>query len=831
MKKLEEYNQKRRFDKTSEPKGQSQQDRLPKAELRFVVQRHWARREHYDFRLEWNGVLLSWAVPKGPSYNPADKRLAVEVEPHPFDYRNFEGVIPKGEYGGGVVMIWDEGRWSPKSDVQDGLTKGSLKFELNGTRLKGKWALMRMQRKDGDAKDNWLLLKEKDKYAQDENGISQFDTSVRTGRTKSEIERGEQNMLAKNPFDKTAAQLAKLVDKAPKNGNWVYEQKYDGYRILAYIEENNTRLVSRNDNDYTQRLKAIADALTDWAKGRAMVLDGEAVVIDEEGKTNFQALQNYMKNPKGNELAYAVFDILALEGEDLRGKKLLERKAILEEIMADATDNIYFSRHIQGDGGKYFSSACDLRLEGIIGKKSDSIYSGSRNGDWIKLKCYKRQEFVIGGYTLSDKKAEGISSLLLGYYENKDLIFCGRVGTGFTQRSMKELAKIFSEIQQDKPPFKSVAKARSNEQIFWLQPKYVAEIQFAEWTQENVLRQPSFLGLRDDKKPFQVTKELVSESKSMDKEKVETTEDAIMEENKSIVKGIKKPGKEQKDSVLGISISSPDKIIFENPQVKKIQVIEYYAEVAERMLPYVANRLISAVRCPRGADQDCFFKKHPTQNAKEVKIFSVTTNDGEEDYYYIDDAAGLVYEAQMGTLEFHTWGSRIDSLEMPDTMVFDLDPDEGMELAQVRQGVMDLKSVLDKLSLQSFLKVSGGKGYHVVVPFEPSVDWQAFSAFAKNIAEFMENNWQDRYTSNIRKEKRKGKIFIDWVRNGRGATSIAPYSLRARAGAKVALPIFWEELDTISPNGIDMSLALARQKSNDPWKDFNKTKQKLKSHI
>lgn len=825
--KLAAYNKKRRFDKTAEPEGKEGQNGEA-GDLRFVVQRHWARREHFDFRLEWNGALLSWAVPKGPSYNPADKRLAVEVEPHPIEYRNFEGVIPKGEYGGGVVMIWDEGYWQPHGDVDEALRQGSLKFSLSGARLNGKWALVLLRQEEGEAEKNWLLLKEKDAFIHNDDGISQFQTSVRTGRTATEIEKGEGNMLPKNPFDKTDVQLAKLEDKAPQSGDWVYEPKYDGYRIIAYVEGTKAKLLSRNDNDYSLRLKSIADALVHFSKGRAMVLDGEAVIIDEVGKSDFQALQNHMKNPKGDELTYAIFDILALDGDDLRGRPLLERKAILEDLMKDAPQNLYYSRHIEGDGNKYFASACSLRLEGIIGKKIDSIYSGTRNGDWIKLKCYKRQEFVIGGYTLSEKNTEGISSLVLGYYEGKDLIYCGRAGTGFTQRNMKELEKIFSSIKRQTTPFKSVTKSKNNETIFWLKPNFVAEIQFAEWTKEGLLRQPSFLGLRDDKDHFSITKETVSDTYINLNKELDTKQNISSQENKSVVKGIKKPEKENKDTVLGVSISSPDKIVYTNPEVKKIQVIEYYAAVAERMLPFVDNRLISAVRCPRGAAQDCFFKKHPAPNSKYITVFSLDTEQGKEDYYYIQNAEGLVYEAQMGTLEFHVWGSRIETLEKPDIMVFDLDPDEGMELSQVRQGVKDLKSVLDGLSLVSFLKVSGGKGYHIVVPFESFVDWEIFSSFAKSIAEYMQKNWQDRYTSNIRKDRRKGKIFIDWARNGRGATSVAPYSLRARAGAKVALPISWKELDSTTPDGISMSEALSRLQQHDPWKDFFEVKQRLK---
>ncbi len=390
---LYEYNQKRNFEKTIEPEGKTQDS---EEYLKFVVQHHMARRDHYDLRLEWMGVLLSWAVPKGPSYNTQDKRLAVKVEDHPLEYRNFEGAIPKGEYGGGVVMLWDEGFWEPYGNVEEGLRKGELKFVLKGRRLKGKWALIRWKLKSGEKADNWLLLKEKDEYVKMEDGIAGFTTSIRTGRTMAEIEKGEAEKLIRNPFSKVDVQLAQLVSKVPKGEEWLYELKYDGYRIIAFVEGHSVRLMTRNGNDYIGRFHDIAASLIDFAAGRAMVLDGEMVITDQSGKTDFQALQNYIKNPKTKNLTYIVFDILALDGKDLREYPLIDRKEILEALMKDAPDNLYYSRYIRGNGQESFDAACKTGMEGIVGKKADSVYSGTRNGDWIKLKCDKRQEFVIG---------------------------------------------------------------------------------------------------------------------------------------------------------------------------------------------------------------------------------------------------------------------------------------------------------------------------------------------------------------------------------------------------------------------------------------------------
>ena len=401
---LEEYQQKRNFEHTFEPQGSDVYTSASLDNLSFVVQHHLARRDHYDFRLEWKGVLLSWAVPKGPSYNPSDKRLAIQVEDHPYEYKNFEGLIPKGEYGGGTVMLWDEGYWKPQYDVNDGLEKGVLKFELFGKRLKGNWALIRLEQKEGETKQNWLLLKEKDEYTLKEDGIASYDTSIRTGRTMQEIEKGTDEKFIKNPISHIDVQLAKLVDQVPKSGDWLYEIKYDGYRIVAFVEGNNALLITRNGKDFSKHFADIALSLSSWANGRAMILDGEMVVTDRQGKTDFQALQNYMKSPKDNNLTYIVFDLLALDGKDLREQPLTERKQILQDLMKDAPDNIHYSQHVEGSGKQSFEAACELGMEGIIGKKANSKYSGTRKGDWIKIKCANRQELVIGGYTRSDKR-------------------------------------------------------------------------------------------------------------------------------------------------------------------------------------------------------------------------------------------------------------------------------------------------------------------------------------------------------------------------------------------------------------------------------------------
>lgn len=806
--KLGTYNRKRNFSLTPEPPGVAEES---SEQLRFAIQHHRARADHYDLRLEWDGALLSWAVPKGPSYNPRDKRLAVQVEDHPLPYRHFEGTIPQGEYGGGTVMLWDEGFWEPWGDVKADLRQGELKFFLSGRRLKGAWVLVRLKAKSDESNHNWLLIKERDDFARTESGFSGNEESIRTGRSMDEIARDSSERLTRNPFHHAAVQLAKLVSKAPGGDEWLYEVKYDGYRALAYLEENHTLLVSRNGKDYTDRFLPLAASLADWANGRAMVLDGELVIADTQGKTSFQSLQSYLRAPQGLRPTYMAFDLLALDGADLRGRPLRERKQLLATLLQPAPGNVHYSNHVTGQGEDSLRAACELHLEGIVGKRAESVYSGTRNGDWVKLKCFQRQEFVIGGYTRSEKKADGISSLLLGVYHDDRLVYAGRAGSGLGERTAKDLCVAFSELERDASPFVESPKPRAREHRAWLEPRLVAEIQFTEWTEDHLLRHPSFKGLRADKDPRDVHRENADDQPIAPDQRRGT----MKNDSTGVV-------------IEGIGVTNPRKKMFGPHGASKEDVVRYYARVSSRMLPYIKRRILSIVRCPAGAGSSCFYRKHPGSNGKDVISVHVPGNDGEpEEYFYIDRAAGLISEAQMDTLEFHVWGSRIDSLEKPDLMVFDLDPDEGLGLDAVRQGVRDLKEVLDELALTTFLKTSGGKGYHVVIPFEPTASWDAFHDFARRVAQAMEQRWPDRYTSNVRKAQRKGKIFIDWIRNGRGATSVAPYSLRARDGAPVAMPITWGELDEVAPGDIDMAEALTRIAADDPWDGFFDISQSL----
>ncbi len=840
MKKLQKYHQKRNFDKTDEPVGQKR-TRKSGTPI-FVVQHHIARKDHFDFRLEWKGALLSFAVPKGPSYNSKDKRLAVQVEDHPIDYADFEGTIPKGEYGGGTVMLWDEGNFSALNNFSKGLKKGVLKFELFGKRLRGKWTLVKMD----DEHKNWLLIKEVDEFAKDSPSIEQFVTSVKTGRTMEEISKDEKvedgkkiektqkkeaktskktekkNKIQKNPFEKFDFQLCTLVKNVPEDDKFVYEVKYDGFRIGCFAQNGDVKLLTRNKVDYTSKLQSLAKSLCRLSQGRSFVVDGEVIVPDGVGRPDFQALQNALKRGEEEKIVYMIFDILALDGVDLRKKSFSERKEILKTLLQGSNANLCYVEHFEGSGKNFFKAVLKLGLEGVVAKRKKSQYVGGRNDDWQKIKCRPSQEFVVCGFLSSDKKE--LSALVLGCYLNDRLIFVGKCGTGFDERESKELLQKFHKLKSEKCPFESAGndafeKSCKGEKICWLKPKFVVQIEYAQMSRDGILRQASFKGLRDDKS----AKEVVFENPKNDAKNEKTLKKP--EKNQ---KNGKKSAKKNVFSVFGVEISHPNKMIFKKEKISKKDVALFYEKVSARMFQFVKDRPMSVVRCSKSLS-DCFYKKHPTVEKTSVGKISIQNDDGEnQEYFFLKDKDALLEQVQLGTLEFHIWGAKAQSIEKPDYMVFDLDPDEKLGLEKVRQGVKDLKKILDGLKLKSFLKTSGGKGYHICVPLMPNSDWNSFHDFAENVAKLMEKKWPERYTTNIRKENRKGKIFVDFMRNTRGATSVAPYSLRARAGAKVSTPIFWSELEKIAPDQIDMSEAIARLNKVDPWRDFFSVKQKLK---
>ena len=785
---LNEYDKKRDFSKTPEPKGEK---RSSKKDLIFVVQKHAASRLHYDFRLEWDGVLLSWAVPKGPSYNPADKRLAVEVEPHPYDYREFEGIIPAGEYGGGTVMIWDEGTWEPQPeyDFAKGLTDGSIKIILHGTRLKGKWALVRMKPRTKEEDKNWLLIKERDDEAMSSVGIDRYSTSVKTGKTMEQIAAG-------NEEESYEVQLATLREKPPAGEHWIHELKYDGYRMVADVNHEKVRLYTRNHQDYTDKFPAIVKELASW--DTRAVMDGE-IIVAVDGRSNFQALQNHLKTKQGPAPSYLAFDML-FDQTDIRDQPLRERRKRLEQLLGKQPRKlVQFSRAFEGDAEEVFEQICQANMEGIISKRSDRPYIAGRGDDWLKIKCRRQEGLYILGFTQTDKRTRAISALLLGVERDGVVKYAGRVGTGFDDASAKELhGKLKSRIRKT-APIADPPSERTGESITWVRPDLIARVNFTEWTNEGLVRQASYLGLDDAPTSQPISSKPVR----------------------------KRTGKSvPMKAVNEVMLTSPDKLMFE--AYTKQDLANYYEKMAERMLPYVKQRLMSLVRCPDGIAKDCFYQKHLREDLPGLETMEITESDGDQaDYIYLFDALGLQQAIQNGTIEFHIWGSRIDRLEQPDMIVFDLDPDESLGLKEVRQGVRDLKSILDQLGLEAFLKTSGGKGYHIVVPLTPSASWDEVREFSKNLALAMEQKWPDRYTANMRKEKRQGKIYIDWVRNGRGATSVAPYSVRARPGAPVSWPIAWSDLSKVSPADMTIDKALKSRKK-DAWADYFDVKQGLK---
>lgn len=789
--KLYEYNKKRDFSRTAEPNGKpgARQDGKGR---KFVVQRHLARAEHFDLRLELDGVLLSWAIPKGPSFNTADKRLAVMVEPHPVEYADFEGVIPKGEYGGGTVMLWDEGVWEPRVRPQTALKKGELKFTLFGKRLRGDWALIRMADTAEADEKNWLLIKEKDEYAKKEAGTENFKTSIRSGLTIKQI--GASQASKKNPFDRASVQLAEAAESVPHGDEWLYELKYDGYRALAFTEKGKTRLISRNGADFTDKFTPVAKAVEAHFKGRAAVLDGEIVVTDKNGIPDFQAIQAYEKNPSsGGAPTYVIFDVLALDGKDLRNMPLTIRKEKLSSVLKNAPPPLALSGYVRKMDKKSFDRITDKGLEGIVAKKAQSQYAGKRNGDWIKIKQRRKQELVIAGYTPDD--TGGIKSLILGYYDDGVLKYAGRAGTGLNAAVKRELKEKFASLKQVKRPFENADKAPEN--AVWLKPKLTAETEFAEWTKDGVLRQASFKGLRYDKAAKEAAREKYYRRDT------------------------------PQETVAGVKISHPDKIMFPDCGFTKLNVAQYYERVAPRIMPHIKDRLLSAVCCPDGINGQRFFKRHLSEQLDGVR--NAPAGDG-EDYFYIYSAVGIVSLAQYNAVELHAWGCKKNSPDRPDVMVFDLDPDERLDAESVIRGALELKKLLEKLGLKSFIKTSGGKGYHIATPFRPTADWDTVRAFSKKTAELMAAKYPDKFTSVSRLSEREGRIYIDWQRNGLGSTSAAPYSLRLKPIPTVSMPVSWRELKNVTPDGFKPDDAIRRLNKADPWADFAKTKlnQKIK---
>lgn len=796
---LAAYNAKRDFAKTAEPAGKAARSAGGNI---FIVQKHAARRLHWDFRLEVDGVLKSWAVTRGPSADPDDKRLAVRTEDHPLSYAEFEGRIPQGEYGGGTVMLWDKGTWEPiegkhASDLED----GHLHFRLHGERMNGEWLLVRMKGRPGEKRENWLLRKIADDHAiTGDKLVEEGLSSVLTGRSMAEIEAdkaGTQSLAGKKgkAFAETMAkaaehaeaeakaprkrstravkpprfralQLATLVDEVPTGNQWMHEIKFDGYRALIAVSGESVTVYTRSGLDWTEKFAPLARAIAALDLPPALI-DGEIIARGKDGNPDFSSLQAVLKRGSGAQgagdaLEFHAFDLVEIDGEDIAARPQIERKERLEALLADAQPPIYVADHVIGAGEKLFGAMCAAGQEGVIAKRIDAAYLGRRTRSWVKVKCSRRQEFVIVGWAKSTAKARPFSSLLLGQYEGKTLVYRGKVGTGFDADLLEEVAGRMAKLARKTPALEvDRAEARG---VTWLAPRLVAEVAFAELTADGRVRHASFLGLRCDKAASEVTQE---------------------------------KAQPMPEAGPTIAISNRDRVIFPETGQTKGQLADYYAEISALMLPFAAGRPVSLVRCPQGRAKKCFFQKHDSGAFGEhVHHIPIREKDGAtEDYLYVNDAAGLLTCVQMGTIEFHGWESRIEAVERPDRMIFDLDPDEGLDFADCRKGAQEIRRQLADLGLVSFAMLSGGKGVHVVVPLKPAHDWDVHKDFAHRFAEALSQASPDRYVATMSKAKRKGRIFIDWLRNQRGSTAVLPYSARARAGAPVAVPIDWEELD------------------------------------
>lgn len=797
---LAQYNAKRDFALTPEPAG-----KVAKGEgNRFIVQKHDATRLHYDFRLEVDGVLKSWAVTKGPSADPADKRLAVRTEDHPMSYADFEGGIPKGEYGGGTVMLWDRGTWAPiEGKSAKDLDKGHLHFTLDGERMKGEWLLVRMKPRPGEKRENWLLRKVDDAFAGGTDDLVGRElTSILTGRTMAEIagdEGGEQSLkgargaaFTKKMADAAAhnkkvakpaakgkppkfrpLQLATLVDAVPGGNGWFHEIKYDGYRAEIAAAGSYVRVYTRNGLDWTDKFAPLVRHIAALDLPPCLI-DGEIVAYGKDGNPDFSSLQAVLKRGHGaqdekTELLFFAFDLLEQDGKSLAKLGNLERKERLEALLREARAPVAVADHVIGAGEKLYAAMCSAGQEGIISKRADAAYSGRRSKSWVKVKCTRRQEFILVGWNPSSTKARPFASLLLAQREGDALVYKGNVGTGFDTGTMADLAKKFASRERQTAPLE--VDAVSARKVHWLKPDLVAEIAFAEFTASGSVRHASFLGLRQDKEAKDVTPEK--------KQPAPATESDV-------------------------TISSRDRVIFPEAKATKGDLADYYAAIAPVMLPHTARRPISLVRCPQGRGKKCFFQKHDSGSfGDHVLHVPIKEKDGEhEDYLYIEDADGLLACVQMGTIEFHGWDSHVDTLENPDRMVFDLDPDEGLDFADVKKAALDIRRQLADIGLVSFAMLSGGKGVHVVVPLDPGHSWDAHKDFSKRFAEALSLAEPDRFVATMSKAKRKGKIFIDWLRNQRGSTAIMPYSARAREQAPVAVPIGWDALADVEKAGV-----------------------------
>ena len=783
---LSEYQRKRNFKVTSEP-SPSSPARRPASALAFVVQKHAARNLHYDFRLELDGVLKSWAVPKGPSLDPSHKRLAVHVEDHPLSYGAFEGSIPAGQYGAGDVIVWDRGIWQPHDDPHKAYAAGKLKFTLVGEKLAGDWALVRTRLKGSGDKEQWLLIKENDQQARP---ISDYDiVQAQPTSVLSNARVGQPKTRQPTLPDQMAPQLATLVDRAPA-GDWHYEIKFDGYRILARVRDGHVHLFTRNGHDWSDRLPRQVKALA-ALKLKDCWLDGEVVSLNRDGLPDFQGLQQAFDSGRSQDLVYYLFDAPFLHGQDQRSVALQERRAALKAALAgNQSPLLRFSETFAADHHDILHSACSLGLEGVIGKRAGSPYSSTRSADWIKLKCRRRQEFVIVGYTRPQGSRSGFGALLLAVHADRALVYAGRVGTGFDQATLQTLYKKMQPLARQSSPLANPVTAAQARGVHWIRPQLVAEVQFAEWTREGLVRQAAFVGLRSDKPQEQIVHE---------------------------------PPLAQ-SRVSQISITHPERIIDPTSGTQKAQLARFYEDISEWLLPHLRHRPGALLRAPEGVDGEQFFQKHSERLAIPlITQLDQALDPGHARLMEIHNLAALIGAVQMGAIELHTWGATVDKIDTPDLFVLDLDPDPALPWKSMLEAAQLVLSVLDELGLTAYIKTSGGKGLHLIVPLARRDGWDTVKAFAKAIALFMTQQLPERFTATSGPKNRIGKIFIDYLRNGRGASTVAAYSVRARPGLPVSVPISRDELDSLRSaqqwNVTNLQARLNSLKA-DPWAGY-----------
>lgn len=859
---LEAYRKKRNFSVTSEPSG-AKKGRTSgrKSGSAFVVQKHDATRLHYDFRLELDGVLKSWAVTRGPSLVPGEKRLAVHVEDHPLDYGSFEGTIPEGQYGAGTVLVWDRGTWTPEGDPHAGYAKGHLDFALHGEKLKGRWHLVRMHPRPGEKRENWLLIKGDDEEARgagDPDILTEAPDSVLTGRSIEDIAGdkksrrwtsgkaaqtrietpGSPRARALAPLDsivksdppakKRPASRAKkaaafaftppkgakrkaqpdfispmlpvLVAVPPSGEAWLHEVKLDGYRIEVVVKGGKVRLRTRTGLDWTDRFPAVAAAAATLPV-EDCTIDGEVVVEDKNGVSDFSALQNALSEGDASGMVYYAFDLLHLDGYDLTRVALVERKSVLDALLkAAAPDVLRFSEHFKEKGDLMLQHVCRLGAEGIVSKKRDSLYVSRRTADWEKAKCADRQEFVVAGFVPSTTAAKAIGSLVLGYYDGGKFLHAGRVGSGFSNQMATVLFKDLSRERIAKPAFDTALSTEARRNVVWVKPDKVAEIEFRGWTADANLRQAAFKGLREDKNPKDIVRERA----------------AAMP-------------KDSKIPTASVTLTHRDRVFWPDVGVTKQGLADYYAMVWPWIEKHLIGRPLVLLRYPNGIAQGGFFQKHPWAGL-DKHILQIHDPDEKQPILGIDSFDGLIALVQSAALEIHPWGARTDDLDHPDRLIFDLDPGEGVDFNTIVAAAREVRERLTKAKLKSFVKTTGGKGLHIVAPLKPSATWTEVRDFCHGVAEAMAQDEPRRYIATATKTQRAGRIYIDYLRNARGATAVAAYSTRARPQAAISTPLTWDELDSVvsaSQFTIGNFGKRLQHLTEDPWDGFFRLRQSL----